>query len=175
MGKNGPGSNVTRPRISLIAAMANNHVIGRDNTLPWRLSADLKRFKQITMGKPMLMGRKTWESLPGLLPGRRHIVITRNPDYLAAGAEVAHSLEGAIAVAGDVAEIMVVGGAHLYQQALSVADRLYLTLIDADIDGDAFFPPLDDSGWRETSSEDHEPDETNRFRYRFVTLERTRV
>lgn len=152
--------------------MARNNVIGRNNTLPWHLSADLKRFKRITMDKPMVMGRKTWESLPGLLPGRRHIVVTRNRAYLADGAEIAHSLESAIEVAGDVAEVMVVGGAHLYQQALPLADRLYLTLIDADIEGDAFFPSLDETDWQEVSSEAHDPDEKNRFRYRFVTLER---
>ena len=152
--------------------MAKNNVIGRDNDLPWYLPADLKHFKAITMGKPMVMGRKTWESLPGLLPGRRHIVVTRNPEYEAQGAEVALSLEEAIASAGDVDEIMVVGGAHLYALALPYADRLHLTLIDDEFEGDAYFPPIDESAWRQISSEEHGPDEKNRYRYRFVTLER---
>lgn len=161
-----------RPVISIIAAMARNRVIGRDNGLPWHLPADLRHFKTLTLGKPMIMGRRTWESLPGLLPGRRHIVVTHNADYEAEGADVAHSLDDAIALAGDVAEVMIVGGARLYEQALSTADRVYLTLIDADIDGDTFFPPIDPGSWIEVSSESHEPDDKHPYAYRFATLER---
>ena len=133
-----------KTRLTIIAAMARNRVIGKDNRLPWYLPADLQHFKKITMGKPMIMGRRTWESLPGLLPGRRHIVITRDLAYKADGAEVAHSLEQAIQLAGDVEEIMLVGGANLYAQALDIADRMQLTEIDLDVDGDAWFPEFED-------------------------------
>jgi dihydrofolate reductase len=162
------------PRIAIIAAMARDRVIGKDNRLPWHLPADLKHFKALTMGKPMIMGRATWESLPGLLPGRPHIVVTRNPAYVAEGATVAHSLEAAIRVAAQdgVDEIVIIGGANLYAQALPLADCLYLTEIDASVAGDAFFPALNLKEWRETQSESHTPDEKNRYAYRFVTLVR---
>ncbi|WP_457665081.1 type 3 dihydrofolate reductase [Thiolapillus sp.] len=160
------------PVISIIAAMAHDRIIGRDNRLPWRLPADLQHFKQITMGKPMIMGRKTWESLPGLLPGRPHIVVTRNPDYLAEGAQVVHSLEEGFDTAGEVAEIMIVGGANLYAQALSHARRMYLTQIDTHVEGDAWFPAFDTSEWRETSREGHVADEKNPYDYQFITLEK---
>ena len=163
---------MTESRISIIVAMARNRVIGRDNQLPWRLPADLGHFKAVTMGKPMIMGRKTWESLPGLLPGRRHIVITRSRDYLAEGAEIVHTLEEAIARAGDVEEIMIVGGAVLYGQALSRASRIYLTEVDTIAEGDALFPELDENRWAETSSESHTADEKNPFAYRFVILDK---
>jgi dihydrofolate reductase len=152
--------------------MARNRVIGRDNHLPWHLPADLKHFKALTMGKPMVMGRKTWESLPGLLPGRRHIVVTRNPAYAASGAETAHSLEEAIAMAKDATEIMVVGGANLYAQALPIAGTVYLTLVDAEFEGDTHFPDIDPSDWTETERERHPADETNRWPYVFTTLVR---
>lgn len=158
--------------ISVIAAMANNRVIGRDNALPWHLPADLQHFKQITMGKPMVMGRKTWESLPGILPGRPHIVITRNPDYKAEGATVAHSLEEAINAAGEVDEIMIIGGANLYAQALKIADRLYLTLVDSDVEGDASFPLFDPHEWNESDRESHPADEKNAHAFSFVTFNR---
>ena len=162
-----------RPVISVIAAMARNRVIGRDNSLPWHLPADLRRFKALTMGKPMIMGRRTWESLPGLLPGRRHIVVTRNRDYEADGADIAHSLDDAISLAGDVAEVMIVGGARLYEEALPIANRIHLTLINAEVNGDAFFPEIDEASWTEISGESHEADDKNPFGYRFVTLERS--
>ncbi|WP_456379635.1 type 3 dihydrofolate reductase [Thiolapillus sp.] len=161
------------PRISIIAAMARNRVIGKGNKLPWRLPADLQHFKRITMGKPMIMGRKTWESLPGLLPGRPHIVVSRNRDHQAPGASLAHSLEAAIRQAGNVPEIMIVGGANLYAQALSLAQRIYLTEIDLDVEGDAWFPEFDSVQWRETSREEHRADENNPVDYRFITLEKT--
>jgi len=160
------------PRISIIAAMARNRVIGKENKLPWRLPADLQHFKRLTMGKPMIMGRKTWESLPGLLPGRLHIVVTRNPDHEAPGAKLAHSLEGAIRQAGDAPEIMIIGGANLYAQALSLAQRIYLTGIDLDVEGDAWFPELDSTRWRETAREEHKADKINPVDYRFITLEK---
>jgi dihydrofolate reductase len=163
-----------RPRISLVVAMACNRVIGRDKVLPWHLPADLRHFKALTMGKPMIMGRRTWESLPGLLPGRRHIVVTRNPDYRAAGAEVVHSLDEAIVAAHPAEEIMVVGGANLYAQALPMAERIYLTLIDAEIDGDTRFPSWDADEWVETASDSHPADDRNAYACRFVTLEKAR-
>lgn len=129
--------------------MANERVIGVDNTLPWRLSADLKRFKATTMGKPIIMGRKTWDSIGRPLPGRLNIVISRNGDYPAQGAEVVTSLDAAIRRAQQepVDEIMIMGGANIYQQALSLVDKMYLTIIDLDISGDAWFPDYDSTAW----------------------------
>lgn len=160
------------PIISLIAAMDENRVIGCDNRLPWRLPADLQHFKRLTMGKPMLMGRKTWESLPGLLPGRTHIVISANPDYAAEGCLLVHSVEQALAAAGDAEEIMVVGGANLYRQLLPLADRLYLTQVHTRVTGDAWFPDYRAETWRELEREEHPADERNPIAYSFVTLER---
>ncbi len=160
------------PLISIISAMARNRVIGHENRLPWHLPADLAHFKAVTMGKPMVMGRKTWESLPGLLPGRPHIVVSRNRDYQATGATVVHSLEEAIQAAGQADELMIVGGANLYAQAMSHARRMYLTLIDADVQGDAWFPVFDMDEWRETARETHRADEHNPFGYQFITLEK---
>jgi dihydrofolate reductase len=165
--------NATRgvpPRLTLIAAVARNGVIGRDNKLPWRLSEDLKHFKALTMGHPMVMGRKTWESLPGKLPGRPHIVVTRNPAYVAAGATVANSLQAAIAAAGNVDEVFVIGGAELYAQAFEFADRLQLTEIDADFEGDAHFPNWNRAAWRETARETHQAE--GGLDYAFVTYDR---
>jgi dihydrofolate reductase len=158
--------------LSIIAALADNGVIGRDNALPWRLPADLARFKRLTLGKPIVMGRKTWESLPGLLPHRSHIVITRDPDYRANGATLAHSLEQAIEAAGGVDEVMVIGGAEIYRQAIPLARRMYLTRVHADIEGDAFFPSYPASDWCETAREPHAPDARNPYRYTFIDLQR---
>ena len=163
-----------RPCISLIVAMAKNGVIGRHNRLPWRLPADLAHFKAITMGKPMVMGRKTWESLPGLLPGRRHIVVTRDVDYQAEGCTLVHSLDEAIAAAGDVPEVMIVGGGTLYKEMLPRADRLYLTQVDVEVEGDAHFPRIDWREWHELSRESHPADERNPHAYIFLALERSR-
>ncbi|MGV6825636.1 MAG: type 3 dihydrofolate reductase [bacterium] len=159
-------------RVSIIAAMANNRVIGKDNRLPWHLPADLAHFKRITMGKPMLMGRKTWESLPGLLPGRRHVVITRDPAYRAEGADTVNSIDEALAATSEADEVMVVGGANLYGQFLAIADRMYLTRVDTDVEGDAWFPDFDAKYWQEVASESHSADDRNAFDYEFVTLER---
>ena len=158
------------PRLTLIAAVARNGVIGRDNKLPWKLSADLKHFKALTMGHPMIMGRKTWESLPGLLPGRQHIVVTRNPSYHADGATITTSLHAAVTAAGDTDEVFLIGGAELYAQAFEFADRLQLTEIDADYEGDAWFPNWDRSKWRETAR-DAQCSDTG-LNYAFVTYER---
>jgi dihydrofolate reductase len=139
--------------LTLIAALARNGVIGIANRLPWHLPEDLQHFKVLTMGQAVIMGRKTWESLPPKfrpLPGRHNIVVTRDAAYVAAGATVVHSLEEAVAAAGDTAAF-VIGGAELYRQALSLCDRLELTEIDADFAGDAHFPPFDRTNWREVS------------------------
>ncbi|MEN8177118.1 MAG: dihydrofolate reductase [Pseudomonadota bacterium] len=160
------------PIISLIWAMAENRVIGRDNKLPWRLSADLKHFKALTQGKPILMGRKTWESLPGLLPNRPHFVVTRDMSYQASGCTVVHSIEEALVAVMDAREVMVVGGAHFYAQMLPHAHRLYMTLVHAEVEGDACFPEFELSKWREVEREDYPADEKNTFPYSFITLYR---
>ncbi|MFZ5671897.1 MAG: dihydrofolate reductase [Pseudomonadota bacterium] len=149
---------MTRPRIAFVVAVARNGVIGAKGDLPWRISSDLKRFKQITMGKPVIMGRKTWESLPKRpLAGRLNIVVTRDRSYEAPGAVVAASVETALAAARQSAseEICVIGGSEIFRQFLPIADRLYLTEVDLTPQGDAVFPPLDFSQWTETSREVH--------------------
>ena len=142
------------PTLSMIAALARNNVIGIDNTLPWHLPEDLRHFREITQGKTVIMGRKTWDSLPPKfrpLPGRRNIVVSRNAALQLAGAEVVDSLTAAQGRLGADEEGIVIGGAELYRQALPLADRLYLTRIDADYAGDAFFPPIDAAQWNEVS------------------------
>lgn len=152
-----------------ILARAKGGVIGRDGALPWRLPADLKRFKALTMGTPMIMGRKTFESLPGLLPGRRHIVLTRSPEWRADGAEVAHSADAALALAGE-GRVSIVGGAEVYRLMLPHTTRIELTEVQAEVEGDARVPPFGPE-WRESAREDHAADgETPAFS--FVTLER---
>jgi len=143
------------PELSVIAAIARNGTIGRDNTLPWHLPEDLKHFKALTMGHHIIMGRKTYESLGRLLPGRTTVVVSRNQDYAVSGAKVVSSLQQAIqACAGDE-EIFVIGGAELYREALPMAGRLYLTEIDEDFDGDAYFPEYPKSAWSEIARECH--------------------
>lgn len=141
---------MTRPRLSLIAAMARNRAIGIDNKLPWRLPEDLKHFKTLTLGHHILMGRKTWESLPGKLPGRTSVVITRSRDLQVPDCIVAHSIEEAIAACSGDEEVFFIGGAELYRQALDIADRLYLTEIHQDFEGDAWFPEFDPAQWQES-------------------------
>ena len=153
---------------TLVLARARNGVIGVDGRLPWHLPADLRRFKALTMGKPMVMGRKTFESFPVPLPGRRHIVLTRAPGWRADGAEVAHSVEEALALAGD-GEIAVIGGAEVFALFLPRAGRIELTEVDATPDGDAVVPPF--VGWHEIARCDH-PAEDGRPAYSFVTLAR---
>jgi dihydrofolate reductase len=152
--------------------MARNRVIGESNRLPWHLPADLQHFKSLTLGKPILMGRNTWESLPGVLPGRRHIVVTRNLEYQASGADVVHSVEQALAAVEGEPEIMIVGGSQFYSEMLPRADRLYLTLVDADIEGDVYFPEIDWRQWREEARQDHAADEKNAYSFSFVNLVR---
>lgn len=143
------------PEIVLIYARAANGAIGLDGDLPWRLPADLKRFKALTMGKPMIMGRKTFESLPGLLPGRRHIVLTRDTGWAAAGSEVAHTPEAALALAGGESDMVaIIGGAAVFDLFLPLATHVELTQIHADYEGDTFMPPLGPE-WVEAAREDH--------------------
>ncbi|MBL0508837.1 MULTISPECIES: type 3 dihydrofolate reductase [Aeromonas] len=160
--------------ISMIAAMAQDRVIGLDNQMPWHLPADLAHFKRVTLGKPVLMGRKTFESIGRPLPGRRNLVISRNPDYRADGVEVIDSVEAALALlaGSDVAELMVIGGGHLYGQLLPRADRLYLTRIDLAVEGDTRFPAFDEGDWSCIERELHQPDEKNLHPYCFETWQR---
>jgi dihydrofolate reductase len=159
-------------RISLIVAMGENRVIGRGNRMPWHLPADLKRFRHITMGKPVIMGRRTHESIGRPLPGRKNIVLTRDPDYQAAGCTVAHDLDQALREA-DGQEAMIIGGAALYRDCLPLADRLYLTLIHREFAGDTFFPELDPEDWREAVREPDGTDPDTGLTYHFVVLERS--
>jgi dihydrofolate reductase len=161
-----------RPRITIVAAIARNRVIGRNNALPWHLPADLARFRQLTLDKTIVMGRRTWESLPNPLSRRRHIVITRNPEYRPAGCKVASSPRAALAVAGAVSEVMVIGGATIYAAMLPLADRLELTLVPAEMPGDAYFPEWRAELWQETARCNHPADARNEFALTFVTLQR---
>jgi dihydrofolate reductase len=157
-------------KLAAIVAMASNRCIGKDNTLPWRLPADLKRFKQLTMGHTLVMGRKTYESIGRPLPGRTMVVLTRQRDYAPEGVQVAHSLEQALELArGD--EVFIAGGADLYQQTLERIRRLYLTRIERDYEGDTFFPEVDLSGWK-LLAEEHHPATATEPPFTFLTYER---
>ncbi len=160
-----------KPTITIIVARAQNGVIGRDGKLPWHISADLKRFKALTMGSVMVMGRKTFESLPGLLPGRRHVVLTRNPYWRADGAQVAHDVEEALTLANGE-RISVIGGADIFERFLPLSDRIELTEVLEEIPGDTIIDdPRRDNDWRTTFSVEH-PAADSCPAYRFVTLER---
>lgn len=164
--------------LAVIVAAAENGVIGRNNALPWHLSEDLRYFKRVTMGKPIVMGRKTWESIGRPLPGRTNIVISRNPQFSAEGARVVPSLDAALALAEDIAlidgarELMVIGGAQIYAEALPRAARLYLTEVHAQVEGDAYLPAVDWPQWRERSRERHAAVEPNPYDYSFVIYDR---
>lgn len=162
-------------KLSIIVAVAENGVIGRGNDLPWRLSADLRRFKRLTMGHAVIMGRKTWESIGRPLPGRRMIVVTRQPNFQADGCELAASLPAAcgLASAGATNEAFIIGGAEIYRQALPLASRLYLTRVHATIAGDKFFPDYAASDWQLASSESFPADENNEYATTFEIHERT--
>lgn len=151
--------------------MGTNRVIGRDNQLPWRMPADLKRFRAITMGKAVLMGRATYESIGRPLAGRHNIVLTRDATYQAEGCTVAHSIDEALRAAGP-GEIMVIGGGRVYEQMLAVADRIYLTLIDAQFEGDTVFPAIKKSNWQEVSREVFPADDRNPYNFAFILLEK---
>lgn len=164
--------NAGEPILALVAAVAENGVIGRDNALPWRLPADLAHFKRLTLDKSIVMGRRTWESLPGLLPRRRHIVLSRDPGYRADGCTVVDSLDAAIAISGGVAELMIVGGAAIYSEAFPRAKRLYLTHVHARIKGDVRFPRWDPAQWREVSRIERAADALNPLGITFLELRR---
>lgn len=161
---------MTKPAISMIVARSRNHVIGRDNQMPWKISADLQFFKRVTMGYPVIMGRKTWESIGRPLPGRRNIVVSRNPDIEPVGAEAASSLADALGRLAGMERVFVIGGEQLFTQAFDQADRLYITEIDLDIEGgDTFFTVPRPDEWREV---ERIPQQEGEIRFDFVTLER---
>jgi dihydrofolate reductase len=158
--------------ISLVVAAAENGVIGRGGALPWRLSDDLRRFKALTTGKPVVMGRKTFESIGRPLPGRRNIVMTRDDSYQAEGCDVVGSPEAALAAAREAPEVMVIGGAEVYRQFLPLAGRIHLTRVHAAIEGDTFLPAIDPALWTEVSQTRHPADQRNDFDMSFIILER---
>ena len=158
--------------ISLIVAASTNNVIGAKGDLPWRLSSDLKRFNALTMGKPIVMGRLTYESIGRPLPGRQNIVVTRNPNFAAQGCDVVGSIDAALEVATDADEVMVIGGSQLYAEFLPRADRIYLTRVQAEVEGDAYLPEFSDDDWKETSVEAHSADESNDHDVIFSIFER---
>ena len=166
---------VGQPCLAMIAAMARNRVIGRENQLPWHISADLKHFKRTTLGKPIVMGRKTFESIGRPLPGRTNIVVSRQPDYRSEGVVVVSGTEAAVQKAQEVAlrdgadEVMVIGGEQLYRGLLPYAKRLYLTEVDCEVDGDAWFPEIERGDWRELT---RDGGEEGSWRFSFVVLER---
>lgn len=157
-----------KPTISLVAAMAKNRVIGKDNQMPWHLPADLKHFKQVTLSKPIIMGRKTYESIGRPLPGRRNIVISRNADYQLEGCETVTSVDAALELVSDEEEIMVIGGGFLYAQMIERAHKLYLTFIDLEVEGDTQFPEYEHLNLREVSRKHYQADEKNKHSLEFV-------
>ena len=161
---------MTQPAISMIVARSRNHVIGRDNQMPWKISADLQFFKRVTMGHPVIMGRKTWESIGRPLPGRRNIVVSRNADYKATGGELVGSLDEALNSLSEFPRVFVIGGEQLFTQAFTKADRLYITEIDLDVEGgDTFFEVPNESDWKEV---ERTPGSEGDISFSFITLER---
>lgn len=161
--------------ISLIWAMDDNRLIGVENRLPWKLPADMKWFRRHTLGKPIIMGRKTFDSFGGRpLPERTNIVVTRDKDYQVKGAVVVYSIEEALQVAGDVEEVMIIGGASFYEQMLPRADRLYITQVHGSFEGDAWFPEFDMGKWHEVDREEHTVDEKNAYACSFLSFERSK-
>ncbi|MCW8901014.1 MAG: type 3 dihydrofolate reductase [Gammaproteobacteria bacterium] len=160
-------------KISMIAAMTEDRVIGIKNTLPWKLPNDMKWFRQNTMGKPIVMGRKTFESFGAkALPGRTNIIISRDESYQASDSIVVHSIDEALKAAGDVEEVMIIGGASFYEQMLPKADRLYLTFVHAEIQGDAWFPEINNNDWNKTETIKHKKDDKNQYAHSFIILDR---
>jgi dihydrofolate reductase len=162
----------SRPVVSIVVALDERNGIGRAGGLPWRLSDDLRHFKALTLGKPVVMGRKTWDSIGKPLPGRQNIVVTRQVGLNLPGADVVPSFETALHAAGDVPEVCVIGGAEIYRLALPRTDVLHLTLVHAVTDADTFFPPFDPADWRETARDAHAADERHAHAFSFVRLER---
>ena len=159
--------------LSMIVAHANNRVIGKNNDMPWHLPADLAYFKKSTLGKPIIMGRKTFQSIGRPLPGRKNIVISRDESYQVEGVEVVNSVEAALALVVDSEEVMVIGGGAIYQHCLAAAQRLYITHIDADIDGDTYFPDYDLSVWEKVASDIRPSDEKNQYQLDFSVYEKS--
>lgn len=157
---------------SIVVAVARNGVIGRDNRLPWKLPKDLAYFKRVTMGHPVVMGRRTWESIGKALAGRHNIMVTHNPSLEAPGATVVTSLADAWKAAGDVGEVSIIGGTSIFRETLPIADRIHLTEIEAKVDGDTFFPPFDRGDWVEREVERHPADERHAYPFRIVLLTR---
>nr|AIA10822.1 dihydrofolate reductase [uncultured bacterium] len=161
--------------ISLIVAMAHQRVIGYKNQLPWHLPADLRHFKAITLNKPIVMGRKTYESIGKPLPQRTNIILTTDPAYEAAGCQVIHTPMEAMEIASEAEELIIIGGSRVYAAYLPFARRIYMTVIEAEVKGDTFFPELDEAGWELVSREDHVADEKNSYGYRFLVWESLKV
>jgi len=159
-------------QLSIIVAMDRNRVIGKGDSLPWHISSDLKNFKKITMGKPIVMGRKTHESIGRPLPGRENIILTRDESYQAEGCTILHSMYELFEHCKDVEEVMITGGAEIYKLALNDAFHLYLTEVHTEIEGDTFFPEFDRSQWKEVSRQDFRADDKNEYDYSFVLLEK---
>lgn len=159
-------------RVSVIVAMAANHVIGKDGSLPWHLSEDLKHFKAITMGKPVVMGRLTWESIGRPLPGRENIVLTGQTGYSAEGCTVVGSPAAALAAAGDVEEVMIIGGGQIYDLFMPIVQRIYMTRVATEVDGDAIFPELSEDDWRTISCDEYPATAERELAFRFEILER---
>ena len=160
--------------LSIIVAVADNNIIGKDNRLIWHIPADLKYFKSLTMGAPIIMGRKTYQSIGKPLPGRKSIIITRDNNYSTEGCVVVHSLESAIAAAKEHNEAFIIGGEQIYRQAMGFADKIYLTRVYESFEGDSFFPEIDTSIWQLTEQKDNEIDDNNKFKYSFLTYNRKR-
>ena len=158
--------------VSLVVAASTNNVIGRDGGLPWHLPDDLRHFKRITTGKPLIMGRRTFESIGKPLPERQNIVMTRDPDYAAEGCDVVSSVDEALELAGDAEEVMVIGGGQVYRDFLPRADRIYMTRVQAEVQGDTLFPDFDKNAWRLVSSEHHAADDRHGYAFEMMVFER---
>lgn len=161
--------------ISLIVAVSRNGVIGKKNKLPWHLSSDLKRFKEITMGKPVIMGRKTFESIGKPLPGRLNIILTCKKEFQDNEVKIAGSVEDALSLVDDHKEVMIIGGDSVYRQFLPIVSRIYLTLIEAEIEGDSFFPDINQDDWIEIFREQHSQDDKNDHSYTFLVYEKRKI
>jgi dihydrofolate reductase len=162
----------SKPKLCLVSAMDKNRLIGKDNALPWHLPADLAFFKLSTMGKPIIMGRKTFNSIGKALPGRQNIVVTNNPDFSATGCDIASSIEAALELSTPAEEVMLIGGASLYRQTIDYADVIYLTLIDHAFSGDTWFPEINLDQWEMEIRQNFEADKTNIYPYSFIKLVR---
>ena len=158
--------------LSIVVAMDENRLIGKDNKLPWHLPADLAYFKKITTGKSIVMGRKTYDSIGRPLPNRRNIVISRNSKTLITGCEVITSIDEVLSITKDEDEVMIIGGASLCEQLLHQVSRLYITKVEGKFDGDVYFPKYDESDWRQVSCDSHLPDDSNQHAHHFIVLER---